>query len=122
VVVFGYLLHTHLHLSFLHPRTLANSLVSSPALRTMATMEWRRRRGGAVAGGAVLWLLLLVLGASLCGGAAGLNTDGTLLMSFKAAVTADPLGAGGGTTPSSPATGTASSARATRNPMPWARR
>jgi hypothetical protein len=41
----------------------------------------------------VLWLLLLVLGASLCGGAAGLNADGTLLMSFKAAVTADPLGA-----------------------------
>ncbi|RCV22243.1 hypothetical protein SETIT_4G205200v2 [Setaria italica] len=54
-------------------------------------MEGRRRRGGAVAGGAVLWLLLL--GASLCGGAAGLNADGTLLMSFKAAVTADPLGA-----------------------------
>ncbi|CAL5039551.1 unnamed protein product [Urochloa decumbens] len=49
----------------------------------------RRRRGGPVAG-AALWLLLL----SLCGGgAAGLNADGTLLMSFKAAVAADPLGA-----------------------------
>ncbi|CAN6216208.1 unnamed protein product [Urochloa humidicola] len=53
----------------------------------------RKRRGGEVAG-AALWLpLLLLWGASLCGGAAGLNADGTLLMSFKAAVTADPLGA-----------------------------
>ncbi|XP_062229355.1 probable LRR receptor-like serine/threonine-protein kinase At4g37250 [Phragmites australis] len=46
------------------------------------------RRGGAVAG--VVWLLLFVL---LCGGACGLNADGVLLMSFKNAVTADPLGA-----------------------------
>lgn len=37
------------------------------------------------------WLLLLL--ASLCTGACGLNADGVLLMSFKNTVTADPLGA-----------------------------
>lgn len=54
-------------------------------------MEGRRGGGGAVAG-AVGWLLLLLL-ASLCGGACGLNADGLLLMAFKNALTADPLGA-----------------------------
>jgi hypothetical protein len=44
------------------------------------------RSGGAAAG-----LLLLLL--ATCGGAWGLNADGVLLMSFKNAVTADPLGA-----------------------------
>ncbi|CAO1948619.1 unnamed protein product [Urochloa humidicola] len=60
-------------------------------------METTRRggSGGDVCGGVAPWrrpLLMLLLGASLCGTAAGLNADGTLLMSFKAAVTADPLG------------------------------
>ncbi|KAF0931347.1 hypothetical protein E2562_004489 [Oryza meyeriana var. granulata] len=49
-------------------------------------MEGRRRRGV----GVVLWLLLVVL---MCRGACGLNADGVLLLSFKNAVTADPLGA-----------------------------
>ena len=42
--------------------------------------------------GAVGWLLLLLL-ASLCARSRGLNADGVLLMAFKNAVTADPLGA-----------------------------
>ncbi|XP_066361016.1 receptor protein kinase-like protein At4g34220 [Miscanthus floridulus] len=46
--------------------------------------------GGAVVG-AVGWLLLLLL-ASLCARSHGLNADGVLLMAFKNAVTADPLG------------------------------
>ena len=48
------------------------------------------RSGGAPVAAVVLWLLV---GVSLSAGAAGLNADGTLLMSFKAAITADPLGA-----------------------------
>jgi len=52
-------------------------------------MEGMRRGGGPVAAVA-LWLLV---GVSLSAGAAGLNADGALLMYFKAAVTADPLGA-----------------------------
>ncbi|XP_066370673.1 probable LRR receptor-like serine/threonine-protein kinase At4g37250 [Miscanthus floridulus] len=56
-------------------------------------MDARRRgsaRGAPAVTGAVGWLLLL---ASLCTGACGLNADGLLLMAFKNAVTADPLGA-----------------------------
>ncbi|WVZ79273.1 hypothetical protein U9M48_026874 [Paspalum notatum var. saurae] len=55
-------------------------------------MEGGRRPGGAVAV-AVGWVQLLVVLALRCGGASGLNADGVLLMSFKNAVTADPLGA-----------------------------
>ncbi|KAF8772166.1 hypothetical protein HU200_006057 [Digitaria exilis] len=56
-------------------------------------MEARRGGGAASGWAAALWLWLLLLGtASLCGGAAGLNADGTLLMSFRAAITSDPLG------------------------------
>jgi hypothetical protein len=39
------------------------------------------------------WLLQLLLLASLCARSRGLNADGVLLMAFKNAVTADPLGA-----------------------------
>ncbi|CAD6338938.1 unnamed protein product [Miscanthus lutarioriparius] len=55
-------------------------------------MDGRRRGGGGAAAGAVGWLLLLLL-ASLCARSRGLNADGVLLMAFKNAVTADPLGA-----------------------------
>ncbi|CAL5053922.1 unnamed protein product [Urochloa decumbens] len=68
-------------------------MMSVPAAAMEKTRR-RRRRCGDVSGGVSPWLLLpLLLCASLCGGAAGLNADGALLMSFKAAVTADPLGA-----------------------------
>ncbi|XP_062179116.1 probable LRR receptor-like serine/threonine-protein kinase At4g37250 [Phragmites australis] len=50
------------------------------------------RRDGARCGGTVAGMLLLLL-LLLCRGACGLNADGVLLMSFKNAVTADPLGA-----------------------------
>ncbi|KAJ1260052.1 hypothetical protein BS78_10G202300 [Paspalum vaginatum] len=56
-------------------------------------MEGGGRAGGAVAVGWVQLLLLALALALLCGGACGLNADGVLLMSFKNAVTADPLGA-----------------------------
>ncbi|RLM54758.1 putative LRR receptor-like serine/threonine-protein kinase [Panicum miliaceum] len=56
-------------------------------------MEGRRRGAGGGGGSVAAVALWLLVGVSLSGGAAGLNADGTLLMSFKAAVTADPLGA-----------------------------
>ena len=57
-------------------------------------MDGRRRGGGGPAAGAVgRLLLLLLLLASLCARSSGLNADGVLLMAFKNAVTADPLGA-----------------------------
>ncbi|XP_066311594.1 probable LRR receptor-like serine/threonine-protein kinase At4g37250 [Miscanthus floridulus] len=56
-------------------------------------MDGRRRGGGRATAGAVGWLLLLLLLASLCAHSRGLNADGVLLMAFKNAVTADPLGA-----------------------------
>ncbi|KAF8687543.1 hypothetical protein HU200_042793 [Digitaria exilis] len=60
-------------------------------LAPAAAMEARRGGGAASGWAAALWLWLLLLGtASLCGGAAGLNADGTLLMSFRAAITSDP--------------------------------
>jgi hypothetical protein len=46
----------------------------------------------ATSGGAVVQVVLLLLLAT-CGGAWGLNADGVLLMSFKNAVTSDPLAA-----------------------------
>ncbi|KAF7098689.1 hypothetical protein CFC21_100408 [Triticum aestivum] len=59
-------------------------------------METRRRGGGGggagVCHGVVMYGLLLVL--LVCGrGASGLDADGELLMAFRRAVTADPLGA-----------------------------
>uniref|UniRef100_A0A0E0LDT6 Protein kinase domain-containing protein n=1 Tax=Oryza punctata TaxID=4537 RepID=A0A0E0LDT6_ORYPU len=48
-------------------------------------MEGRWRRGVGVV---MFWVLVV-----MCRGACGLNADGVLLMSFKYAVTADPLGA-----------------------------
>jgi len=56
-------------------------------------MEGTKRGAGGGGGPVAAVALWLLVGVSLTGAAAGLNADGALLMSFKAAVTADPLGA-----------------------------
>ncbi|KAE8792136.1 putative LRR receptor-like serine/threonine-protein kinase [Hordeum vulgare] len=56
--------------------------------------EGRRRGGGAGASAEMVKCVFLLVVLALCGrGASGLDADGELLMAFRRAVTADPLGA-----------------------------